>query len=210
MSGCCPPGASTARRTRANCRTLWPVHRRAVQGPREHHLDSRRRPARPREAGAGCLAGNGQRDCHRGLRAGGLRPVLMTYHTFGPDSASEVLSRRTPGSTFTAIQSSHGDRRPELENDEQDYQRLPTKPVIDLETTYPELVILKGMKPGNDDHARRSAYWAVFAAPLGTPTATTPSGKCMLQAASRSSNAKTDWRRRSTRPARRRWAICAG
>lgn len=92
--------------------------------------------------------------------------VLMTFHTFGPDSASKYF-HADAWLDFTAIQSSHGDRVLNWKMIEQDYQRLPIKPVIDLETTYPELVILKGMKPGNDDHARRSAYWAVFSGAFG-------------------------------------------
>lgn len=92
--------------------------------------------------------------------------VLMTYHTFGPDSASKYF-HADAWLDFTAIQSSHGDRVLNWKMIEQDYPRRPIKPVIDLETTYPELVILKGMKPGNDDHARRSAYWAVFSGAFG-------------------------------------------
>ncbi len=92
--------------------------------------------------------------------------VLMTYHTFGPDSASNYF-HEDAWLAFTAIQSSHGDRILNWKMIEKDYSRRPVKPVIDLETTYPNLAILKGMGPGNDDHARRSAYWAVFSGAFG-------------------------------------------
>ncbi len=92
--------------------------------------------------------------------------VLMTYHTFGPDSASNYF-HEDAWLDFSAIQSSHGDRVLNWKMIERDYQRVPIKPVMDLETTYPELAILKGMQPGTDDHARRSAYWAVFSGAFG-------------------------------------------
>ncbi len=92
--------------------------------------------------------------------------VLMTYHTYGPDHASKYF-HADRWLDFTSIQSSHGDAVLNWKMIEQDYARQPAKPVIDLETTYPDLVILKGMKEGNDDHARRSAYWAVFAGACG-------------------------------------------
>ena len=92
--------------------------------------------------------------------------VLMTYHTSGPGHASDYF-HEDDWLDFTSIQSSHGDRILNWKMIEKDYRRRPIKPVIDLETTYPEVVIIKGMKPGNDDHARRSAYWSVFAGSCG-------------------------------------------
>ncbi len=94
------------------------------------------------------------------------RELLMTYHTSGPGHASDFF-HEDGWLDFTSIQSSHGDRVLNWKMIERDYQRRPIKPVIDLETTYPGLVILDGMKPGNEDHARRSAYWAVFAGACG-------------------------------------------
>jgi len=92
--------------------------------------------------------------------------VLMTYHTSGPGHASDFF-HEDRWLAFTGIQSSHGDRILNWKMIERDYNRRPIKPVIDLETTYPGLVIMKGMKAGNDDHARRSAYWSVFAGACG-------------------------------------------
>lgn len=92
--------------------------------------------------------------------------VLMTYHTSGPGHASDFF-HNDEWLDFTAIQSSHGDRILNWKMIQRDYNRHPIKPIIDLETTYPDVVIMKGMKPGNDDHARRSAYWSVFAGACG-------------------------------------------
>ena len=92
--------------------------------------------------------------------------VLMTYHTSGPGHASDFF-HEDPWLDFTSIQSSHGDRILNWRMIERDYHRRPIKPVIDLETTYPDALIMKGMKPGNDDHARRSAYWSVLAGACG-------------------------------------------
>jgi hypothetical protein len=93
--------------------------------------------------------------------------VLMTYHTSGPGHASDFF-QEDPWLDFTSIQSSHGDRILNWKMIERDYNRHATKPVIDLETTYPGLAFkIMGMKAGNDDHARRSAYWSVFAGACG-------------------------------------------
>ncbi len=92
--------------------------------------------------------------------------VLMTYHTSGPGHASDFF-HEDPWLDFTSIQSSHGNRILNWKMIERDYNRRPIKPVIDLETTYPDALIMQGMQPGNDDHARRSAYWSVFAGACG-------------------------------------------
>ncbi len=92
--------------------------------------------------------------------------VMMTYHTSGPGHASDFF-HEDRWLDFTGIQSSHGDQILNWKMIERDCNRRPTKPVIDLETTYPGISIMKGMKAGNDDHARRSAYWAVFAGAFG-------------------------------------------
>jgi hypothetical protein len=59
------------------------------------------------------------------------------------------------------------------------WDRQPIKPVIDLESSYPDALIPAAWlpaamraahpstKPSNDDHARRAAYWAVFAGAAG-------------------------------------------
>lgn len=91
--------------------------------------------------------------------------VLMTYHTFGPDTSSKYF-HEDPWLDFNGIQSSHGNAILNWKVVERDYQRQPTKPVIDLETSYPGIG-LNNKAPGNEDHARRSAYWAVFSGAFG-------------------------------------------
>lgn len=91
--------------------------------------------------------------------------VLMTYHTFGPDTSSKYF-HEDAWLDFNGIQSSHGNAILNWKMIERDYQRQPVKPVIDLETSYPGIG-LNNMGPGNDDHARRAAYWAVFSGAFG-------------------------------------------
>ena len=55
------------------CPAIRGVHRQAVQGPHQHHLDHRRGPGGTDEGVPGDLAGHGQGDRHRGLWAGRLR-----------------------------------------------------------------------------------------------------------------------------------------
>jgi hypothetical protein len=103
---------------------------------------------------------------------------LMTYHTVGPGNASDYVHDE-PWLGFTSIQSSHGDRILNWPMIEQDYRREPTKPVIDLETCYPDAFIrpewlpallragATSRGPATDDHARRAAYWSVFSGACG-------------------------------------------
>ncbi|MBE0542527.1 MAG: DUF4038 domain-containing protein [Verrucomicrobia bacterium] len=104
--------------------------------------------------------------------------VLMTYHTSGPGHVSDYLHDE-PWLDFTSAQSSHGDLVESWRFIEKHWIRQPIKPVIDLESSYPGALIpaawLPGhmraahpsTKPSNDDHARRAAYWAVFAGGFG-------------------------------------------
>ena len=50
---------------------------------------------------------------------------------------------------------------------DRDYRRTPAKPVLDLETTYTEIVFGKQTSPLTDAMTRRAAYWAVFAGACG-------------------------------------------
>jgi lysophospholipase L1-like esterase len=104
--------------------------------------------------------------------------VLMTYHTSGPGHVSDFLHNE-PWLDFTSAQSSHGDLVESWRFIEKHWNRQPIKPVIDLESSYPGALIPAAWlpanmraahpstKPSNDDHARRAAYWAVFAGAFG-------------------------------------------
>jgi hypothetical protein len=104
--------------------------------------------------------------------------VLMTYHTSGPGHVSDYLHDE-PWLDFSSAQSSHGDLVESWRFIEKHWLRQPIKPVIDLESSYPDALIPAAWlpesmraahpstKPSNDDHARRAAYWAVFAGAFG-------------------------------------------
>ncbi|HYG36710.1 MAG TPA: glycoside hydrolase family 140 protein [Clostridia bacterium] len=103
---------------------------------------------------------------------------LMTYHTSGPGNASDYVHDE-PWLDFTGIQSSHGDRIFNWHMIEANYRRQPTKPVLDLESSYPDAWIrtewvpqhlrssMTSRGPSNDDHARRAAYWSIFSGACG-------------------------------------------
>lgn len=104
--------------------------------------------------------------------------VLMTYHTSGPGHVSDYLHEE-PWLDFTSAQSSHGDLVESWRFIVKHWERAPIKPVIDLESSYPDALIKAewmpahlrsthpSTKPSTDDHARRAAYWAVFAGAFG-------------------------------------------
>jgi hypothetical protein len=104
--------------------------------------------------------------------------VLMTYHTSGPGHVSDHIHDE-PWLDFTSAQSSHGDLVESWRFIGKHWNRQPIKPVIDLESSYPGALIPgawlpesmraahPSTKPSNDDHARRAAYWAVFAGAFG-------------------------------------------
>jgi hypothetical protein len=104
--------------------------------------------------------------------------VLMTYHTSGPGHVSDYIHTER-WLDFTSAQSSHGDLVESWRFIEKHWNRQPIKPVIDLESSYPGALIPaawlpealrashRSTKPSTDDHARRAAYWAVFAGAAG-------------------------------------------
>jgi hypothetical protein len=104
--------------------------------------------------------------------------VLMTYHTSGPGHVSDYLHDE-PWLDFSSAQSSHGDLVESWRFIEKHWERRPVKPVLDLESSYPDALIRAdwipahlraahpSTKPATDDHARRAAYWAVFAGACG-------------------------------------------
>lgn len=106
------------------------------------------------------------------------RAVLMTYHTSGPGHASDYLHDE-PWLGFTSLQSSHGDKVINWRYIQRHWNRQPIKPVIDLESSYPGLLIPAkwlpmhmradhpSTQPSDDHDARRAAYWAVFSGAAG-------------------------------------------
>lgn len=104
--------------------------------------------------------------------------VLMTYHTSGPGHVSDFIHDE-PWLDFSSVQSSHGDLVESWRFIEKHWNRQPIKPVLDLESSYPGLLIRaewlppvlralhRSSRPATDDHARRAAYWAVFAGAFG-------------------------------------------
>ncbi len=119
----------------------------------------------------------------RGIRLGvsgreDIDAVLMTYHTSGPGHVSDYIHTE-PWLDFTSAQSSHGDLVESWRFIEKHWNRQPLKPVIDLESSYPGALIPaawlpeplrashRSSQPSTDDHARRAAYWAVFAGAAG-------------------------------------------
>jgi hypothetical protein len=119
----------------------------------------------------------------RGIRVGvagreDTDRVLMTYHTSGPGHVSDWIHDE-PWLDFTSAQSSHGDLVESWRFIEKHYARKPIKPMIDLESSYPGVLIPAqwlpasmraahpSTQPATDDHARRAAYWAVFAGAFG-------------------------------------------
>lgn len=94
--------------------------------------------------------------------------VLMTYHTSGPGYASDFFHEDV-WLDFTSVQSSHGDCIRNFPMLDKDWARHPAKPIIDLESSYPELLIgLTGCKErSDDDDARRVAWWGVMHGAFG-------------------------------------------
>ncbi len=91
---------------------------------------------------------------------------LMTYHPAGVGTSADFF-HNDEWLDFNGVQSSHGIL---IKSDKvvgQTYVRTPVKPVIDLETSYAEIMMGKQTEPVTDDMARRSAYWAVFAGGCG-------------------------------------------
>lgn len=92
--------------------------------------------------------------------------LLMTYHPVGPGHSADDFTA-DEWLDFNGVQSSHGSLIENWKMIERDYRRVPAKPVIDLETTYAEIVFGKQIQPLTDDMVRRAAYWAVFAGGCG-------------------------------------------
>jgi hypothetical protein len=94
--------------------------------------------------------------------------LLMTYHTSGPGYASDFF-HEDEWLDFTSIQSSHGDCIENYTMLDRDWARQPKKPIIDLESSYPDLLIgITGCENKSDDNdARRVAWWGVMHGAFG-------------------------------------------
>lgn len=92
--------------------------------------------------------------------------VLMGFHPAGPGSTAWFFNNE-PWLDFHGIHSSHGRWVLNWPMVNYAYTMRPVRPVLDLETTYPELRLGWPPSVATDDDARRSAYWAVFAGAAG-------------------------------------------
>lgn len=119
--------------------------------------------------------------------------VLITFHPSGPGDSAEFF-HNDAWLDFNGIQSSHGPAILNWKRVERDYRRIPTKPVIDLETTYAEIVFGKQKEPLTDDMARRAAYWAVFAGACGHTYGHNSIWQMFAPGKRAMAGAKTPWR----------------
>jgi hypothetical protein len=104
----------------------------------------------------------------RGLEAGDGGRHLMTFHPTGGRTSSEYF-HEDEWLDFNMHQTGHKDRG-SWDSITKDYQRRPTKPVLDGEPLYEDHPInFNPMKFGfsADWHIRRLAYWHVFAGGCG-------------------------------------------
>ncbi len=103
-----------------------------------------------------------------GLRQGDGGCHLMTFHPTGGQTSSEWF-HNDDWLDFNMHQTGHKDRG-SWNSITEDYQRIPTKPVIDGEPLYEDHPInFDPMKFGfsSDWHIRRLAYWHLFAGACG-------------------------------------------
>jgi len=92
--------------------------------------------------------------------------LLMSYHPSGPGSTAWFLNDEA-WLDFHAIQSGHGRWVLNWQLVEHAYTMTPTRPVIDLESSYPGFRHGRPPSMATDEDARRAAYWAVFAGAAG-------------------------------------------
>ncbi|MBN1123751.1 MAG: glycoside hydrolase family 140 protein [Sedimentisphaerales bacterium] len=92
--------------------------------------------------------------------------TLMTYHTSGP-GASWWFFNDEKWLDIRACQSGHGRSSFNWQFIQIGYSIKPIKPVLDLETAYPGFRHGRPPTIATDDHARRGAYWSVFAGACG-------------------------------------------
>lgn len=104
-----------------------------------------------------------------GLRAGDGGRHLIGFHTWGAHSSSEYVHDE-PWLDLHMCQSGHKRNRENWRFIEQDYARMPVRPVMDAEPGYEDsqedIVNLDGGYLDDYD-VRKSLYWAVFAGAHG-------------------------------------------
>lgn len=104
-----------------------------------------------------------------GLAAGDDGAHLLTYHPMGGQSSADWF-HDADWLGFHMIQSGHSARNlPNYDRIRRDYERKPTKPVLDGEPCYEDHPInWNGDNGWFDDHdVRKAAYWALFAGAFG-------------------------------------------
>lgn len=104
-----------------------------------------------------------------GLRKGDGGAFLMTYHPQGGRSSSEWVHNEQ-WLDFNMQQSGHGAKNlPNYKKILEDYNRKPTKPVLDGEPRYDNHPVRNNRNEGwfDDFDVRQAAYWAVFAGAFG-------------------------------------------
>lgn len=92
--------------------------------------------------------------------------TLTTYHTSGP-GASWWFFNDEKWMDIRAAQSGHGRNSFNWRLMQTGYSMTPVKPMLDLETAYPGFRHGQPPTTATDDHARRGAYWSVFAGSCG-------------------------------------------
>lgn len=97
---------------------------------------------------------------------GGADKALMTFH---PQTSSARWFHHDEWLDFNMFQSSHCATTKVWKNIEQDYHRLPVKPVLDGEPLYEEIPLCFDVKNGysSADDVRRKAYQNLFAGASG-------------------------------------------
>ncbi len=104
-----------------------------------------------------------------GVRAGDAGHHLITMHTWGPHSTSEYVQDE-PWLDFHTCQSGHARNSPNWRFIEADYARTPTRPCMDAEPGYEDMLDnLVNLDGGylDDWDARKALYWGLFAGAHG-------------------------------------------
>lgn len=104
----------------------------------------------------------------KGIEEGDGGKHLMTFHTWGGNSAAQWLHNE-PWYDFNMWQTGHDRNRPSWELIQRDYDRSPAKPVLDGEPGYEDHAAGFNMDNGylDDYDARKSLYWSLFAGSSG-------------------------------------------
>lgn len=103
----------------------------------------------------------------KGLKAGSESIHLVSYHSCGGFSSSEWFHNHD-WLDFNTIQSLHRSADPNYKNIGRDYELLPTKPTLDMESRYENHPDGADRSKRMDAHqAREAAYWAVLAGAAG-------------------------------------------